>query len=600
MAIRDNLNGNISVLKRNSASPYNFKGSTTYSKLPTKSNVVNDTYYCTDKKCNYTWNGSAWFQSSMNETEYAEEFNKFSESVNNQVDQLSSEIDIFYNVEDSTTILEIGGLSAGVDSDNSTRLRTDKIINDSIAKIEGVNGFDFFVYAYLDGKFVGHFANGEIVSEGVPIWLDEFLPPKYCETGYDFRICCRDSNNANRELTLNDATNIKFYSYRSEIDVVEKIIEQKYISPLAMISNDTKEYYSLTDFNNAEINKIYCITSITNPLEISNSPISNGMYGRAICATMKMDATTDIYPNNKIFPQIIECSDGRRYTRVGYNANGGDFPLYWSEWIKHEPSNITTKNIYVEKDGSGTYTTVKEAFENANVGDNVYIGAGTFDLIDELGGQEYFDTHQFNGYDCGLVVDGFNVYMTPQTILQLNYEGTNGSVMTFVSPLNLSSKNCEIVGGKIIAKTCRYCIHDECYQETNPYHHVLKNLDLYLDNTNNTSWTAKRNIGGGLGVNGMVTIENCYTNGAEKGNGSGIAYHSCEIESEGFVTIKDCYCDNGGTIRLAWMGDHPDTKTKMLVSNCSLGSEIIITTSGGTTSESNIVPLMWNNVIRND
>ena len=56
------------------SSPYNFKGSTTFASLPISGNKVNDTYYCTDLKCKYTWNGTGWYQSSLNESEYVGEF----------------------------------------------------------------------------------------------------------------------------------------------------------------------------------------------------------------------------------------------------------------------------------------------------------------------------------------------------------------------------------------------------------------------------------------------------------------------------------------------------------------------------------------------
>lgn len=54
------------------SSPYNFKGSCLYSELPSGA-MVNDTYYCTDKKCRYTWSGSGWYQSSINESDYQDE-----------------------------------------------------------------------------------------------------------------------------------------------------------------------------------------------------------------------------------------------------------------------------------------------------------------------------------------------------------------------------------------------------------------------------------------------------------------------------------------------------------------------------------------------
>ena len=76
--IFDNLNGNIEALKRNLSSPYIFKGNTTFAALPASGNAINDTYYCTDKKCNYSWNGNEWKQSSISDAEYLEELNDLS------------------------------------------------------------------------------------------------------------------------------------------------------------------------------------------------------------------------------------------------------------------------------------------------------------------------------------------------------------------------------------------------------------------------------------------------------------------------------------------------------------------------------------------
>lgn len=63
------------------SSPYNFKGSTTFDSIPRTGNKVNDTYYCTDKKCKYTWNGYGWYQSSLDESGYVDELNAVAESV---------------------------------------------------------------------------------------------------------------------------------------------------------------------------------------------------------------------------------------------------------------------------------------------------------------------------------------------------------------------------------------------------------------------------------------------------------------------------------------------------------------------------------------
>lgn len=55
------------------SSPYNFKGSvSTSADLPSSGNVINDTYYITNEMVKKTWNGSAWYQSSLNEDDYDE------------------------------------------------------------------------------------------------------------------------------------------------------------------------------------------------------------------------------------------------------------------------------------------------------------------------------------------------------------------------------------------------------------------------------------------------------------------------------------------------------------------------------------------------
>lgn len=74
------------------SAPFNFKGDTTYASLPTSGNKLNDTYYCSDEKCRYTWNGEGWYQSSMNEVDYTDELAKMGEDLEVGMSQLSSEI----------------------------------------------------------------------------------------------------------------------------------------------------------------------------------------------------------------------------------------------------------------------------------------------------------------------------------------------------------------------------------------------------------------------------------------------------------------------------------------------------------------------------
>ena len=62
------------------SSPYQFRGACLSANLPGSGNKINDTYYVTDKKCKFTWNGAAWYQSSLNESDYEEELSSLTEN----------------------------------------------------------------------------------------------------------------------------------------------------------------------------------------------------------------------------------------------------------------------------------------------------------------------------------------------------------------------------------------------------------------------------------------------------------------------------------------------------------------------------------------
>lgn len=70
--ILESLEDELSEVKGQISSPFNFKGSIDSSELP-ETAEVNDTYYCTDLKYRVTWNGSEWAQSSSPEAEFTDE-----------------------------------------------------------------------------------------------------------------------------------------------------------------------------------------------------------------------------------------------------------------------------------------------------------------------------------------------------------------------------------------------------------------------------------------------------------------------------------------------------------------------------------------------
>lgn len=93
------------------SSPYNFKGSTTFASIPRTGNKVNDTYYCTDKKCRYTWNGYGWYQSSLNEGDYEEALTE----QDAKIERLSDDIAISSSKLFKTTPAETYSISGFTD-----------------------------------------------------------------------------------------------------------------------------------------------------------------------------------------------------------------------------------------------------------------------------------------------------------------------------------------------------------------------------------------------------------------------------------------------------------------------------------------------------
>lgn len=77
------------------AAQFTFKGSCLFAELPASGAATNDTWYVTDKKCNYSWNGEAWFQSSISETEYEGELADISTQVTEVKSDLSEMADSY-------------------------------------------------------------------------------------------------------------------------------------------------------------------------------------------------------------------------------------------------------------------------------------------------------------------------------------------------------------------------------------------------------------------------------------------------------------------------------------------------------------------------
>ena len=112
-------------------SPYNFKGSlASAAALPEASAAnANDTYYLIAEKYRVTSNGTAWEQSSMEESQYTDELAEVKSALN-EMNSLN------YNLIGGSSF-EVGSinLTTGVDAYSDTKLRTGYISVEAVKEL---------------------------------------------------------------------------------------------------------------------------------------------------------------------------------------------------------------------------------------------------------------------------------------------------------------------------------------------------------------------------------------------------------------------------------------------------------------------------------
>lgn len=297
---------------------------------------------------------------------------------------------------------------------------------------------------------------------------------------------------------------------------------------------------------------------------------------------------------------LVDCSYGRIFVRAASSILDIN-SIPWTEITGK--SNCSPKVVYVEKNGSGDYNNLTNALETETDFDTIfYIGSGTYDIEEEykeLHGENFDHYIEINNHAGITLKNRVHLIFSSQAKVVFNYEGNNSVVNSIFSPFNAGPYGFTIENLNLEAKNCRYCIHDERATNADAYKNHYIGCHLYLDNSNNPNWDSKQCIGGGLGKNGYITIEDCVFESYTASDGI-VSYHNSSAEgAKSNVIVKNCYFKNGTTFRASWYGDS-DEITEFLVCGCSLGSNIVTRaeTSDGSSPKNNIHVLEFNNVVR--
>lgn len=265
-------------------------------------------------------------------------------------------------------------------------------------------------------------------------------------------------------------------------------------------------------------------------------------------------------------------------------------------------SNNINKVFYVGSERE--YKTLKSVIEEAVKyrESTVYLDPETFDLVEEFG-KEYLDS--YNGGDDGVTMIGIflsndiHLIGSGQTKIVFNYTGENEHIHELFSPFNFMAGN----GGftleniHIESRNCRYSVHDEGGGNEIPYKNVYKAC-TFLHDSSECSWGAHQAVGGGLGTNSYILVEDCYMESI--GCEDTLSYHNpvrLDKQTKSLIVVKNSYLS--GTTLCANYG-RSNEKSRMMVSGCSLSKEPKLEKVITEDRFDNMELIAWGNTIRNE
>ncbi|MBP5448702.1 MAG: hypothetical protein J6Y01_01150 [Spirochaetales bacterium] len=221
----------------------------------------------------------------------------------------------------------------------------------------------------------------------------------------------------------------------------------------------------------------------------------------------------------------------------------------------------------------------------------------TYDFVEELA---TLDTQNTTGLS---LYNNIHIKFLPGAKIVCNYTGPNTYINQNFSVFNANitkdDADFTLENVEIEASNIRYCIHDEMHNGADEsYKHVYKGCKMSLDNSANPVWSATQCIGGGLGINGNIEIEDCLfsTESTDSSELVDVSYHNNDVTScVSKVNLKNSKLS--GTARFSYHGTSA-LKTRCIVSNCSLAEAPIKRAESVGSTVDNIDLIAYCNEIR--
>ena len=256
-------------------------------------------------------------------------------------------------------------------------------------------------------------------------------------------------------------------------------------------------------------------------------------------------------------------------------------------------------DIHVAKDGSGDYDKIVDAVSAANAIQgtgtiNIYIHTGTYDILSELGGATFLagvenDSSERQG--LGIWRDHVNLIGVGDVTLTCELPNTatyNQSAR--VSTLNLGQYDANIENLNIIAKNCRYAIHDECNGWSRHNRRIMKNIVCTHRGNQGGMWQYPHVLGGGAGGGCVYDFINCefYTSSDD----TAFSYHisnelePCFFNVDGCIGV--CNASTGKSFRFSYLGTGNNGTNRVHVKCCSGNANVIVEAENSSSTNNNI------------
>ena len=184
-------------------------------------------------------------------------------------------------------------------------------------------------------------------------------------------------------------------------------------------------------------------------------------------------------------------------------------------------------------------TTLKEGIETATqyMDSTLYVDPGVYDLVSEFG-QDWFDNLDSLWTLVGLrLKNRIHVIFSPNSKVISHYTGSNQYAQSLYSPFNAGEYGFTLENLNLECSRCRYGIHDERNGHTEQYKSHMINCNIYIDNSENDYWSSRYCIGGGLGSNAEVIVENCIFETDLPNNVGSVYYHqSNDLDNDNYAS----------------------------------------------------------------